>query len=157
MDGDESDQAVDGGGRRHPRWGIVAQVTAIVGSVGLVLAIGLTWVVYSSTSGTVNGLLADLDAMTAEAQGKYDAAAMALDEQAGRALNDDAQSLLGEGADLVREVGSQVASVEGQIADLVTSLLTALLLVVAMLTALLVYLVLVHGGLWTLGRHWRRD
>jgi predicted PurR-regulated permease PerM len=157
MDGDESDQAVDGGGRRHPRWGIVAQVTAIVGSVGLVLAIGLTWVVYSSTSGTVNGLLADLDAMTAEAQGKYDAAAMALDEQAGKALNEDAQSLLGEGADLVREVGSQVASVEGQIADLVTSLLTALLLVVAMLTALLVYLVLVHGGLWTLGRHWRRD
>jgi predicted PurR-regulated permease PerM len=157
MDGDESDQAVDGSGRRHPRWGIVAQVTAIVGSVGLVLAIGLTWVVYSSTSGTVNGLLADLDAMTADAQGKYDAAAMALDEQAGRALNEDAQSLLEDGADLVLEVGTQVASVEGQIADLVTSLLSTLLVVVGMLTALLAYLVLVHGGLWTLGRHWRRD
>lgn len=76
MGGGQSDQAVDGGSRRHPRWGIVAQVTAIVGSVGLVLAIGLTWVVYSSTSGTVNSLLADLDAMTAEARGKYDAAAM---------------------------------------------------------------------------------
>jgi hypothetical protein len=132
-------------------------VTAIVGSVGLVLAIGLTWVVYSSTSGTVNGLLADLDAMAADAQGKYDAAAVALDEQAGRALNEDAESLLEDGADLVLEIGTQVASVESQIADLVTSLLSTLLLVVGMLTALLAYLVLVHGGLWTLGRHWRRD
>jgi hypothetical protein len=157
MDGDESDQTVDGSGRRHPRWGIVAQVTAIVGSVGLVLAIGLTWAVYSSTSGAVNGLMADLDAMAAEAQGKYDAAAAALDEQAGRAVNADAQALLEEGADLVREVGTQVTSVEGQIGDLVDSLLTTLLVIVGMLTVLLAYLILVHGGIWTLGRHWRRD
>ena len=157
MDADVTVQAVGGGGRRHPRWGIVAQVTAIVGAIGLVLAIGLTWVVYSSTSGAVNGLMADLDAMTAEAQGKYDAAAAALDEQAGRAVNADAQALLQDGADLVREVGTQVASVEGQIGDLVDSLITALLVIVGMLTALLAYLVLVHGGIWTLGRHWRRD
>ena len=157
MDADVTVQAVDGGGRRHPRWGIVAQVTAIVGAVGLVLAIGLTWVVYSSTSGAVNGLMADLDAMTAEAQGKYDAAAAALDEQAGRAVNADAQALLQDGADLVREVGTQVTSVEGRIGDLVDSLLTTLLVIVGMLTALLAYLVLLHGGIWTLGRHWRRD
>jgi hypothetical protein len=149
-------QAVEGG-RRHPRWGLVAQVTAIVGAIGLVLAIGLTWAVYSSTSGAVNGLMADLDAMAAEAQGKYDAAAAALDEQAGRAVNADAQALLEEGADLVREVGTQVTSVEGQIGDLVDSLLTTLLVIVGMLTVLLAYLILVHGGIWTLGRHWRRD
>ena len=157
MDGDATVQAVGGGGRRHPRWGIVAQVTAIVGGLGLVLAIGLTWVVYDSTSGTVNALLADLDAITAEAQGKYEAAGAALDEQAGRAVNADAQALLEEGADLVREVGTQVTSVEGQIGDLVDSLITALLVIVGMLTALLAYLVVVHGGIWTLGRHWRRD
>ena len=157
MDADVTVQAVGGAGRRHPRWGIVAQVTAIVGAVGLVLAIGLTWVVYSTTSGAVNTLMADLDATTAEAQGKYDAAAAALDEQAGRAVNADAQALLQDGADLVREVGTQVASVEGQIGDLVDSLITALLVIVGMLTALLAYLILVHGGIWTLGRHWRRD
>jgi hypothetical protein len=150
-------QAVGGGGRRHPRWGIVAQVTAIVGSVGLVLAIGLTWVVYDSTSGTVTSLMAELDATTAEAQGKYDAAAVALDEQAGRAVNADAQALLQEGADLVRDVGAQVASVEGRIGDLVDSLLTTLLIIVGMLTVLLAYLIVIHGGIWTLGRHWRRD
>jgi hypothetical protein len=150
-------QVVRGDVRRHPRWGIVAQVTASVGGIGLALAIGLTWAVYSSTSGAVNGLMADLDAMTAEAQGKYDAAAVALDEQAGVLVNADAQALLQDGADLVREVGTQVASVEGQIGDLVDSLITALLVIVAMLTALLAYLVLIHGGIWTLGRHWRRD
>jgi hypothetical protein len=157
MDGGESDQAVDGGGRRHPRWGIVAQVTAIVGGIGLALAIGLTWAVYSSTSGAVNGLMADLDAMTAEAQGKYDAAAVALDEQASSAANADAQALLQDGADLVREVGAEVTSVTGRIGDLVDSLLTVLLVIVGMLTVLLAYLVVVHGGIWTLGRHWRRD
>ncbi len=157
MDGDTTLQAVGGGGRRHPRWGIVAQVTAIVGAIGLVLAIGLTWAVYSSTSGAVNGLMADLDAMAAEAQGKYDAAAAALDEQAGRAANADAQALLEEGADLVREVGTQVTSVEGQIGDLVDSLLTTLLVIVGLLTVLLAYLIVIHGGIWTLGRHWRRD
>ena len=149
--------AVAGSGRRHPRWGVVAQVTAIVGAVGLVLAIGLAWVVYSSTSGAVDSLMADLDAMTAEALGTYDAAAAALDEQAGTAVNDDAQALLQDGADLVREVGAQVESIGGRIGDLVDSLLAVLLVIVGMLTALLAYLVLVHGGLWTLGRHWRRD
>ena len=152
-----SSQAVGGDGRRHPRWGIVAQLTAIVGVVGLVLAIGLTWVVYSSTSGAVNGLMADLDATASEAQGKYDAAAAALDEQAGRAANPDAQALLQDGADLVREVGTLVTSTAAQIGDLVDSLLTVLLVIVGMLTALLAYLVLVHLGIWTLGRHWRRD
>ena len=34
-------QAADGGGRRHPRWGIAAQVAAIVGAIGLVLTIGV--------------------------------------------------------------------------------------------------------------------
>jgi hypothetical protein len=150
-------QVVPGAGRRHPRWGIVAQVTAIVGAIGLALAIGLTWVVYDSTSGAVNGLMADLDAMTAEAQGKYDAAAAALDEQAGRAANADAQALLQDGADLVREVGAEVTSVTSRIGDLVDSLLTVLLVIVGMLTVLLAYLVVVHGGIWTLGRHWRRD
>jgi hypothetical protein len=150
-------QAVAGGGRRHPRLGIVAQVTAIVGAVGLVLAIGLTWLVYGSTSGAVDRLMADLDATASEAQGKYDAAAAALEEQAGKALNPDAQALLQDGADLVRSVGTQVASVETQIGDLVDSLLTVLLVIVGILTALLAYLVLLHGGIWTLGRHWRRD
>jgi hypothetical protein len=150
-------QVVRGDVRRHPRWGIVAQVTAIVGGIGLALAIGLTWAVYSSTSGAVNGLMADLDAMTAEAQGKYDAAAVALDEQASSAANADAQALLQDGADLVREVGAEVTSVTGRIGDLVDSLLTVLLVIVGMLTVLLAYLVVVHGGIWTLGRHWRRD
>lgn len=157
MDAGAHLQAQGGGGRRHPRWGIVAQATAIFGAVGLVLAIGLTWVVYSSTSGAVNGLMAGLDATASEAQGKYDAAAAALDEQAGKAVNPDAQALLQDGADLVREVGTQVASVESQIGDLVDSLLTVLLVIVGMLTALLAYLALIHGGIWTLGRHWRRD
>jgi hypothetical protein len=89
--------------------------------------------------------------------GKYDAAAAALDEQAGRAVNADAQALLQEGADLVRDVGAQVASVEGRIGDLVDSLLTTLLVIVGMLTVLLAYLIVIHGGIWTLGRHWRRD
>lgn len=157
MDGDATVQAVGGGGRRHPRWGIVAQVTAIVGAIGLVLAMGLMWVVYDSTSGTVNSLMAELDATTTEAHGKYDAAGAALDEQAGRAVNADAQALLEDGADLVRDVGAQVASVEGRIGDLVDTLLATLLVIVGMLTALLAYLIVIHGGIWTLGRHWRRD
>jgi hypothetical protein len=132
-------------------------VTAIVGGVGLALAIGLTWVVYGSTSRAVNDLMVDLDAMTAEAVGKYDAAAAALDEQAGMAPDPDGQALLQDGADLVREVGTQVASVGARIGDLADSILAALLVVAGMLTALLAYLVLIHGGLWTLGRHWRRD
>jgi predicted PurR-regulated permease PerM len=132
-------------------------VTAIVGAVGLVLAMGLMWVVYDSTSSTVNSLVADLEATTTEAQGKYDAAAAALDEQAGRAVNPDGQALLEDGADLVREVGAQVGSIDGQVGNLVDSLLTVLLVIVGLLTALLAYLVLVHGGIWTLGRHWRRD
>jgi hypothetical protein len=157
VDGDVTAQAVGGGGRRHPRWGIVAQVTAIVGAVGLVLAMGLMWVVYDSTSGTVNSLLADLDATATEAQGKYDAAGAALDDQADRAVNADAQALFQDGADLVRDVGAQVASVESRIGDTVDSLLSALLVTVGMLTVLLAYLIVIHGGIWTLGRHWRRD
>ena len=157
MDADVTVQAVDGGGRRHPRWGIVAQVAAIVGAIGLVLAIGLTWVVTSSTASAVNGLMADLDAVMTEALGKYDAAAAALDEQATQAGNPDAQALLRDGAALVREVGTQVASVESRIQDAVDSLLTVVLVIVGLLTALLAYLVLIHGGIWTLGRHWRRD
>jgi hypothetical protein len=148
---------VGSSGRRHPRWGIVAQVTAIVGAVGLVLAMGLMWVVYDSTSGTVNSLVADLEATTTEAQGKYDAVAAALDEQAGRVVNPDGQALLQDGADLVREVGTQVASIDDQIGDLADSILAALLVIVGMLTALLAYLIVIHGGIWTLGRHWRRD
>jgi hypothetical protein len=157
VDGDVTAQAVGGGGRNHPRWGIVAQVTAIVGAVGLVLAMGLMWVVYDSTSGTVNSLLADLDATATEAQGKYDAAGAALDDQADRAVNADAQALFQDGADLVRDVGAQVASVESRIGDTVDSLLSALLVIVVLLTVLLVYLIVIHGGIWTLGRHWRRD
>jgi hypothetical protein len=157
VDPDVTAQAVGGGGRRHPRWGIVAQVTAIVGAVGLVQAMGLMWVVYDSTSGTVNSLLADLDATATEAQGKYDAAGAALDDQADRAVNADAQALFQDGADLVRDVGAQVASVESRIGDTVDSLLSALLVTVGMLTVLLAYLIVIHGGIWTLGRHWRRD
>ena len=84
---------MDDGGRRHPRWGIAAQVTAIVGAVGMVLTIGLLWVAYSSTTGTVDGLMGDLDAVIVEAQGKYEAAVSALDEQAGSAISPDAQAL----------------------------------------------------------------
>lgn len=157
MDADATVKAVGGGGRRHPRWGIAAQVTAILGAAGLLLLIGLTWVVYSSTTGTVNSLMADLNAMTAEAQGKYDAAAAALDEQAGKAVNADAQALFQDGADLVREVGNKVASIEAQLGGLVDSLVTTLMVIVGLLTALLAYLILIHGGIWTLGRHWRRD
>lgn len=150
-------QAADGGGRRHPRWGIAAQVAAIVGAIGLVLTIGLAWVVAGSASGTVNGLMADLDAATAEAWEKYDAAAGALDAAADSAVNADLQAILRDGADLLREIGTQVVSVESRIGDAVDTLLAALLLILGVLTALLAYLVLVHGGLWTLGRHWRRD
>jgi hypothetical protein len=157
MDADATGRAAAGGGRRHPRWGIVAQVTAILGGAGLLLLIGLTWVVYSSTAGTVNSLMADLDAMTAEAQGKYDAAAAALDEQADKAVNADAQALFQDGADLVREVGTKVASIEAQLGGLVDSLVTTLMVIVGLLTAMLAYLILIHGGIWTLGRHWRRD
>jgi hypothetical protein len=157
VDADVTVQAVGGSARRHPKWGIVAQVTAIVGGICLVLAIGLTWVVYGSTSGTVNGLMAELDATTAEAQGKYDAAAVALEELAAKVANPDAQALLQDGADLVRTVGTQVASVNDRIGNAVDSLITALLIIVGLLTVLVAYLVLVHGGIWTLGRHWRRD
>lgn len=150
-------QAVGGSGRRHPRWGIVAQVAAIVGAIGLVLTIGLTWVVAGSASGTVSGLMADLDAATAEAWEKYEAAAGALDAAADNAVNSDAQALLRDAADLLREIGAQVVSVESRIGDAVDTLLAVLLLILGVLTVLLAYLVLVHGGLWTLGRHWRRD
>ena len=32
-----------------------------------------------------------------------------------------------------------------------------LMLLAAAATGVLVYLILVHAGIWTLGRHWRRD
>jgi hypothetical protein len=151
-----AEEATDGG-RRHPRWGIAAQVTAIVGAVLLVLVTGLTWAVYVSTSQRANDLVAQLDATTAEAQEKYDAVAASLEGLAGLAPNPDTQSLLQDGADLVRDVGAQVASIDQQVGDLVGSVFWALLLIVGFLTALLAYLVLIHGGIWTLGRHWRRD
>jgi hypothetical protein len=151
------DMSAREGGRRHSRWGVVAQVTAIVGAVVLVLAIALVWVVYSTASQRVNGLMGDLDTAVAEAQGKYDAAGAALDEQAGVAPNPDAQVLLQDGADLVRDIGAQMASIEAQIESLVNGLLAGLLAIVGLLTALLAYLILVHAGIWTLGRHWRRD
>jgi hypothetical protein len=144
-------------GRRHSRWGVVAQVTAIVGAVALVLAIALAWALYGTASQRVNGLMGDLDAAVAEAQGKYEAAGAALDEQAGVATNPDAQALLQDGADLVRGIGAQMASIEAQLASLVNGLLVGLLAIVGLLTALLAYLILVHAGIWTLGRHWRRD
>jgi hypothetical protein len=136
---------------------VVAQVTALVGAGVLMLAIGLSWTVYNATSGGVDSLLSQLDAVTSEAVGTYDAVATALDDLAGVAANPDAQALLQDGADLVRGVGDQVASIESQIGDLVDSLLTTLLVVLGLLTALLAYLVVIHGGIWTLGRHWRRD
>jgi hypothetical protein len=147
----------DGGGRRHPRWGIAAQVTAIVGAVVMVLALVLTWAVYASGSERANGLVADLDATASEAQGKYDAAAAALDGMASVASDPDVQSLLQDGAALARDMAAQVASTDQQVGDLVASILWTLLVIVGFLTALLAYLVLIHGGIWTLGRHWRRD
>ncbi len=146
-----------GSGRRHPGWGVVAQVTAVVGGLILVLAIALSWTVYNTTSGGVDSLLAELDAVASEAGGKYDAAATALEDLAGVAANPDAQALLQDGADLVRGVGEQVASIEDKIGDLLGSLLATLLIILGLLTALLAYLVVIHGGIWTLGRHWRRD
>jgi hypothetical protein len=32
-----------------------------------------------------------------------------------------------------------------------------LLVVAGTATGLLIYLILIHAGVWTLGRHWRRD
>jgi hypothetical protein len=157
MPAEVAETAAGEGGQRHPRWGVVAQVTAIVGAIALVLAIALLWVVYGTASQRVDGLMGDLDAAVAEAQGKYDTAGAALDEQAGVAPNPDAQALLQDGADLVRSIGAQLASVEEQLASLVDGLCAALLAIVALLTALLLYLMLVHAGIWTLGRHWRRD
>ncbi len=147
----------DGGGRRHPRWGIVAQVTAIVGAVVMVLAIVLTWAVYASTSQRANDLVAQLDATAAEAQEKYDTAATSLDGMASVATDPDVKSLLQDGAALARDRGAQVASTDQQVGDLVASILWTLLVIVGLLTALLAYLVFIHGGIWTLGRHWRRD
>jgi hypothetical protein len=157
MPAEVADSAAGEGGRRHPGWGVVAQVTAIVGAIALVLAIALFWVAYGTASQGVNGLMGDLDAAVAEAQGKYESVGAALDTQAGVAPNPDAQALLQDGADLVRGIGAQLASVEEQIGSLVDGLFAALLAIVALLTALLVYLILVHAGIWTLGRHWRRD
>ena len=153
-----SDETAAAAARRHPRWGVAAQVTAILGVVALALAILLLWVLETSVTTGVNSVMADLGTTTTEAQAKWEAAASALDGLAAQASNHpDAQALMQDGAALVNDIGGSVGSVDDKIGDLVDTLLGVLLAIVVALTVLLVYLMLIHAGIWTLGRHWRRD
>ena len=84
MDG----QVANGRARRHPRWGVVAQVTGAVGVVLLVLMIAGTWLGYSYTDQGVHGLVGDMDAAAAKAVEQANAVAVALDQQAAQSGND---------------------------------------------------------------------
>lgn len=145
-------------GRRHPRWGIVAQVVGAAGVVVLVLMILGTWFGYSFTTDAVHRALGDLDSAATSAVQQAEQVAIALEQQAADPTTDaETAQLLRQGAELTRKASGQVTDVQGQVGDLEDAAKLALLAVAGVGTGFLVYLMLIHAGVFTLGRHWRRD
>ena len=99
-----------GGARRHPRWGVVAQIAGASGVVLLVLAIALTWVGYGFSDQGVDDLVSGMDDAAAVALEQVNGVAFALDEQALATVDDpDTRAVLAQGAELARGVANQVS------------------------------------------------
>ena len=146
------------GSRRHPRWGIVAQVVGGVGVVVLALMIAGTWLGYGWTNDAVHHLSSDLETSATSAVQQAEQVAVALEQQAAQpSLDPQTAALLVQGAQLTREAERQVTSLQGRIGDLSDATVVALLALAGVGTGFLVYLALIHAGVFTLGRHWRRD
>ena len=144
--------------RRHPGWGIVAQLVGAAGVVVLVLMILGTWLGYGFTTDAVHRALGDLDTAATSAVQQAEQVAVALEQQAADPTTDaETAMLLRQGAELTRQASGQVVEVQGQVGDLEDAAKLALLAAAGVGTGFLVYLVLIHAGVFTLGRHWRRD
>jgi hypothetical protein len=144
--------------RRHPGWGIVAQLVGAAGVVVLVLLIAGTWVGYGFTSDAVGRAVGDLDSAATSAVQQAEEVAVALEQQAEDPTTDaETAELLRQGAQLTRQASGQVVDIQGQVGNLEDTARSVLLAAAGMGTGFLVYLVLIHAGVFTLGRHWRRD
>lgn len=144
--------------RRHPTWGIVAQLVGAAGMIVLVLMILGTWFGYSFTTDAIHRALGDLDSAATSAVQQAEQVAVALEQQAADPTTDaDTAELLRQGAELTRQGAGRVTDVQGQVGDLEDAAKLVLLGLAGVGTGFLVYLVLIHAGVFTLGRHWRRD
>ena len=144
-------------GRRHPRWGIVAQVVGVLGITLLVLATAATWVGWGVSDQAVDTLVGSLDTAATDAIAKAEQVAIALENEAGTATDPETAQVLRDGAILTRALEARVSDIDDQVGDLSGTTRLVLPLVAGTATGLLIYLILVHAGVWTLGRHWRRD
>lgn len=132
-----------------------------LGVLGVVLAVSMvagTWVGQAWADQSVRDLTVSVDDAASGAVAQVHELTVQLEQQAGSATNDpDTQAAFAAGAELARGVETQLATVQAE-ADQVAETMTSVVTVSALLvTAALVYQIMVHLGIWTLGRHWRRD
>lgn len=149
--------SVSGPSRRHPTWGIVAQVVGAFGIVVLTLAIAATWFGWSVSGDAMTGLVGDLDTAAADAIVKAEAIAIVLEDEAAGTTDAATAEALRQGATLTRELQGKVTEIDAELADVSGTVRLVLLITAGAATGVLVYLILVHAGVFTLGRHWRRD
>ena len=70
-------------GRRHLRWGIVAQTVGVLGITLLVLATAATWVGWGVSDQAVDTFVGSLDTAATDAIAKAEEVAVALEKEAG--------------------------------------------------------------------------
>jgi hypothetical protein len=144
--------------RRHPRWGIVAQVIGILGVALIVLMVAGTWLGRGWAERNVRDLVLNVDDAAFGAVSQVHELTTEFERQAILTTNDaDTQAVFASGAELARSVEVQLADVQTQAGGVGDTLVSAVTVTALVTTAVLVYQVLLHGALWTLGRHWRRD
>jgi hypothetical protein len=146
------------GSSRHPVWGLIAQVLGALGIILAILFIVGAWTGQGWADQAVHDLMRTVDDTASGAVTDVHEVTILLEEQAMSTDNDpDTQAAFAAGAELSRTVEGQLADVQAQAGDVGDALVTTITLTAVVVTALLIYQVLLHGALWTLGRHWRRD
>jgi hypothetical protein len=133
----------------------------MLGVLGILVAILFivgTWTGQGWADQAVHDLMRAVDDTASGAVTDMHQVTRMLEEQAASAANDpDTQAAFAAGADLARTVEAQLADVQTQAGSVGDTLVSAVTITALVISALLIYQVLLHGALWTLGRHWRRD
>ena len=130
----------------------------VFGVVLAVLMIAGTWAGQGWADQSLQDLTLSVGEAASDAIAQVHDVTAELEQQAGLATNDaDTRAAFAAGAELARGVETQLATVQVE-ADKVTDTMTSVVTVAALLVSVvLVYQILMHVGIWTLGRHWRRD
>jgi hypothetical protein len=147
-----------GTSRRHPGWGLVAQVLGLVGVlIALLLVVG-TWAGQGWVDQGVQDLVVQVDDAASDAMTQIREVTTELEQQALLATSDaDTRAAFAAGAELARGVEAQLLTVQEEAGNVADTLLGVVTVTALLVTAMLVYQILVHLGIFTLGRHWRRD